>query len=450
MTCRRLCLLLLCVAVMIAGLAWPAPRVAADESDESNANLGQINAVAVGFDPDVLHYVVPLPDAGVLPPDVPIPIEAEPEEHGAQIRAGFLAESTFTSWFGAGHFEAFYTFPLVGSRTLTLQVRSEDRTTIKTYTFQFWRPDLQPAGPHPFPPTGLRLAPDPQPDPQRDTLVATWTAPDDSLTARVTGYEVRYKTVDAPDAAASVAGDPTTGWVTTRVGTTPRAILDAPWAFGREYHATVRALSAVGASLWSTQAQGAPRVPRGGPAATPLTLLSASRTSVTEGGTVTITARLASAAASAVTIPLGVEGTAGAGDYSLSSPGIAIGAGQRSGSVTLTITDDTEVEGAEILYITPDIGQVRNAAAPDSNAVVYQVASLRITIAASDQPTTTTTSSESDSPPPYHSDPDLAELQKRIVRCAESIKTTVDQYVAGTATAEQVRAARAASAACQS
>ena len=178
-------------------------------------------------------------------------------------------------------------------------------------------------------------------------------------------------------------------------------------------------------------------------------LLSASRTSVSEGGTVTITARLARNAESAVTIPLAVEGTAGAGDYSPSSTSIAIGAGQRSGSVTLTITDDTEVEGAEILNITPDIGPVRNAAVPDSNAVAYQVATLRITIAASDQPTTTTTSSESDSPPPYHSDPYLAELQKRIVRCAKSIADTVNKYLTGTATNEEVMAARAASSECE-
>ena len=300
----------------------------------------------------------------------------------------------------------------------------------------------------PAAPTGLTVSP----GPRADTIAAAWTAPDDSLTARVTGYEVRYKELHAPNADATVAGDPTTGWVTEQVGTTPRATLDAPWNVDREYHGQVRALSASGPGPWSAQAQGAPKAPPGGPAATPLRLLSASRTSVSEGATVTITARLARNAESAVTIPLGVEGTAGAGDYSPSSPSIAIAQGQRSGRVTLTITDDTTVEGAEILYITPDIGAVRNAAVPGSSAVVYQVTALRITIAASDQPTTTTTttSSESDSPPPYHSDPDLAELQKRIVRCAESIKTTVDQYVAGTATAEQVRAARAASAACQS
>ena len=298
----------------------------------------------------------------------------------------------------------------------------------------------------PAAPTGLSFSP----GPRADTIAAAWTAPDDTLTARVTGYEVRYKELHAPNADATVAGDPTTGWVTEQVGTTPRATLDAEYALRRNYHGQVRALSASGPGPWSAQAQGAPKDPPGGPAATPLRLLSASRTSVSEGATVTITARLASAATSAVTIPLGVEGTAGTGDYSPSSPSIAIGAGQRSGSVTLTITDDSEVEGAEILYITPDIGPVRNDAVPGSSAVAYQVASLRIDIAASDQPAPTTTSSESDSPPPVHSDPYLAELQKRIVRCAESIKTTVDQYVAGTATAEQVRAARAASAACQS
>ena len=302
-------------------------------------------------------------------------------------------------------------------------------------------------GAPPAAPTGLSLAP----GTRADTIAAVWTAPDDTLTALVTGYEVRYKELHARNAAATVAGDPTTGWVTTQVGTTPRATLDAPWNVDRRYHGTVRALSASGASPWSGQAQGAPKDPPAGPAATPLRLLSASRTSVTEGGTVTITARLAGAAAAAVNIPLGVEGTAGAGDYSLSSPGIAIAQGQRSGSVTLTITDDTTVEGAEILYITPDIGPVRNDAVPGSSAVAYQVTALRINIAASDQPTTTTTSSESDSPPPFHSDPYLAELQRRIVACAQSsaMKTAIDNYVKGTGTDADIAAARASTPACQ-
>ncbi|WP_419907703.1 hypothetical protein [Candidatus Poriferisodalis sp.] len=234
----------------------------------------------------------------------------------------------------------------------------------------------------PAAPTGLSLAP----GPRADTIAAAWTAPDTMSTARVTGYEVRYKEVHAPNAAAAVAGDPLTGWVTVRVGTTPRAILDAEYALRREYYGQVRALSASGASPWSAQAQGAPKDPPGGPAATPLRLLSASRTSVTEGATVTVTARLRVAVESAVSIPLVVEGTAGAGDYTLSSPAVAIAAGQRSGSVTLTVVDDSDAEGAEIIYITPDIGAVRNEAVPDSGAVAYQVAALRIDIAASDQP----------------------------------------------------------------
>ena len=295
----------------------------------------------------------------------------------------------------------------------------------------------------PVAPTGLSLAP----GPRADTLAAAWTAPDDSLTARVTGYEVRHKEFYA------------TGWETTQVGTTPRATLDAHYVRDIRYSGQVRALSAAGASPWSAQAQGAPKAPPGGPAATPLNLLSASRTSVTEGGTVTITARLAGAAAAAVTIPLVVEGTAGTGDYSLSSPGIAIAQGQRSGSVTLTITDDSHVEGAEILYITPDIRTPRgnsntnngsiNEAVPGSSAVAYQVTALRINIAASDQPTTT--GSEPASAPPYHSDPYLAELQRRIVACAQSqaMRTAIDNYVKGTGSDAEIATARANTPACQ-
>ncbi len=301
-------------------------------------------------------------------------------------------------------------------------------------------------GAPPAAPTALTFSP----GPRTDTIAAAWTAPDDSLTARITGYEVRYKALHARNAAASVAGDPTTGWVTTQVGTTPRATLDASYALRRQYHGTVRALSAAGVSPWSTQAQGSPKAPPGGPAATPLNLLSASATSVSEGGTVTITARLARNAESDAYINLSTAGSTAQGtDYSLSTSTITIPAGQRSGTATLTITDDSAVEGAESIVITPDFGNVHatRAALPRSGVLAYQLASLRIDIAASDQPTPT--SSESASPPPHHSDPYLAELQERIIRCAASIKTTVDQYVAGTATAEQVRAARAASAACQ-
>ena len=298
----------------------------------------------------------------------------------------------------------------------------------------------------PAAPTGLSLSP----GPRADTIAAAWTAPDTTSTARVTGYEVRYKEVHARNAAAAVAGDPLTGWVTVRVGTTPRAILDAEYALRRNYYGQVRALSASGPGPWSAQAQGAPKDPPGGPAATPLRLLSASRTSVSEGATVTITARLGSAAASDVSVPLVVEGTASAGDYSLSSSAIAIAAGQRSGSVTLTIVDDSDAEGAEIIYITPDIGAVRNEAVPDSSAVAYQVAALRITIAASDQPTS---SGQSVSPPPnqYHSDPYLAELQRRIVACAQSqaMRTAIDNYVNGTGSDAEIAQARASTPACQ-
>ncbi len=297
----------------------------------------------------------------------------------------------------------------------------------------------------PAKPTGLTLAP----GSRADTLAAAWTAPDDSLTARVTGYEVRYKGLHAPNTDASVAGNPNTGWVTKRVGTTPRTTLAVQWD-NRELLGGVRALSAAGASPWSTEARGTPKEPAAGPAATPLRLLSASRTSVTEGATVTITARLARNAAAAVTIPLSVGGTAAAGDYSLSSPGIAIAQGQRSGSVTLTITDDSEAEGAETLHITPDIGPVRNAAVPSGSAAVYQVATLQINIAASDQPTS---NGQSASPPPnqYHSDPYLAELQRRIVACAQSsaMKTAIDNYVNGTGSDAEIATARANTPACQ-
>ena len=322
-------------------------------------------------------------------------------------------------------------------------------------------------GAPPAAPTGLSFAP----GPRTDTLAAAWTAPDDSVTARVTGYEVRYKELHARNADASVAGDPTTGWVTTQVGTTPRATLDASYALRRQYHGTVRALSASGASPWSTQAQGAPKDPPGGPAATPLRLLSASRTSVTEGDApITITARLAQPAPTGgVVIPISHEQMHGKAppyglglaklatacddpnnaekDYTFAPAAITIAEGQRTGQATLTVCDDNVEDTNEYIYLHP--GRVPNEAYPISGSGVYQITSLRITILNDETGTGGNGGTgESASPPPYHSDPYLAALQESIARCAASIAGTVDQYVAGTATAADVMAARAASSAC--
>ena len=329
-------------------------------------------------------------------------------------------------------------------------------------------------------PTGLTVSP----GPRADTIAAAWTAPDTALTARVTGYEVRYKGIYAPNAEASTADDPTTGWVTKRVGTTPRATLNAVWTpggarenngatyAGSPFVVQVRSLSASDPGAWSAQAQGSPKPPPGGPAATPLQILSASRTSVREGDApITITARLAQPAPTGgVVIPISHEQMHGKTpphglglamlaaacddpnnaekDYTFAPASITIAEGQRTGTATLTVCDDNVEDTNEYIYLHP--GRVPNEAYPASGSGVYQLRSLRITILNDETGTDGNGGTgESASPPPHHSDPYLAELQERIIRCAASIKTTVDQYVAGTATAEQVRAARAASAACQ-
>ena len=242
-------------------------------------------------------------------------------------------------------------------------------------------------------------------------LSLRWTAPGDPPAAAVTGYEVSYRHSSAPTRAATVAGDPATGWVTKRVGRTTSTAVSG-LAENNAYYVRVRALNRHGAGPWSrTVLETVGAAPER--AAAPLRLLSASRTSVTEGATVTVTIRLARNAGSDLAIPLVVEGTAGAGDYTLSSSTIAVAAGQRSGSVTLTVVDDSDAEGAEFLYITPDIRTARgnsntangaiNEVVPDSGAAAYQVASVRIDIAASDQPPAAAPTTPAGDPPPVGS-----------------------------------------------
>ena len=82
-----------------------------------------------------------------------------------------------------------------------------------------------------------------------------------------------------------------------------------------------------------------------------VTLAVSSNGSVTEGGTLTLTVTLASAAPASVTIPLtATNGTASAADYSLPA-GVTVGSGASSGSVTLTAVDDDLDEPSETLSV---------------------------------------------------------------------------------------------------
>jgi Dockerin type I domain/Calx-beta domain/Planctomycete extracellular len=71
-----------------------------------------------------------------------------------------------------------------------------------------------------------------------------------------------------------------------------------------------------------------------------------------EAGTFTVTAQLSAAAASDVTLPFTVSGTADSGDYTVATTSITIAAGQTSGNITVNVTDDTVDEPDETVVIT--------------------------------------------------------------------------------------------------
>ena len=298
----------------------------------------------------------------------------------------------------------------VGSAQLSGAVRSS-KSLRWSNTGLSWsagdRVRLRLIGAPPAAPTGLSVGP----GNSTDTIAAAWTAPDDTLTARITGYEVRYKGIYARNAEASTAGDPNTGWVTKRLGRSTRTTLNAVWTPGgtkvngmwpgSPFVVQVRSLSASGPSAWSAQVQGSPKPPPGGTAATPLQILSGSRTSVREGDApITITARLAQPAPTGgVVIPISHEQMHGKTpphglelaklatacddpnnaekDYTFAPAEITIAEGQRTGQATLTVCDDNVEDTNEYIYLHP--GNIPNEAYPSGDAT-YQIQSLRITI----------------------------------------------------------------------
>ena len=240
----------------------------------------------------------------------------------------------------------------------------------------------------------LRLLPGPPGKPmdlssdgRGDTsFIVTWTAPDTATTASVTGYEVDYKLTAAPD-EASPDNDPAFGWVTKRVGRSASATISGLAAGAGEYHVRVRALSRSGPGPWSDVIRAAP-----GPAALTGTLpelkirmLSASRTTVTEGasgqGTVTVTARCAH-------VPpcdpfhLSLSGTATKGsDYTISSEIVRFPEGQRTATVTITIINDAVDDSGETIHVKP--AGIPTAGIPiDREYVIYphSVEGITITI----------------------------------------------------------------------
>ena len=236
-------------------------------------------------------------------------------------------------------------------------------------------------------------------------IAATWHAPlADTFKAAATGYEVAYRQLDIDGTTA--VGD----WVSRNVGRSTRATisgLDGLYT----YQVRVRALSRSGPGPWNkplykdyeVAAPGA--TPLTGEA-TPLRILSASRTTVREGdAAITITARLArNAEADRVihiwhgsnhglgadkvqpgltlaTVAAACEPVSPDKDYTLSPASITIPAGQRTGTATLTVCDDTTEDSGEYISLRPDIVPAAIPEAfPTSSSDAYQVESLQITI----------------------------------------------------------------------
>lgn len=79
---------------------------------------------------------------------------------------------------------------------------------------------------------------------------------------------------------------------------------------------------------------------------------SASQTSPSEGGTMTVTATLSSVSSVDVTVPFTVSGSASASDYTITSSPIIIPAGQTTGTATITIIGDDIQESNETVILT--------------------------------------------------------------------------------------------------
>lgn len=86
-----------------------------------------------------------------------------------------------------------------------------------------------------------------------------------------------------------------------------------------------------------------------------------SQASLTESGTLTVTARLSAASSEDVTVPFSVSGTASAGDYTITASPITIPAGETTGTAAITITTDSIAEPEETVILT--MGTPTNATA---------------------------------------------------------------------------------------
>ena len=208
----------------------------------------------------------------------------------------------------------------VGSNAITVRVTAEDTTTTKDYTVTITRAAAQVSNV----PTGLTLTAG------DGELQAAWTAPTGVDVAR---YEVQIKLKSAanwPNTDTDVTGTNHTFTGLTNDST---------------YQVRVRTVETgeQTPSDWTTPAEGTPRAQ----AADPTVTLSASPNPVTEGSSVTVTARLSAAASSQVTIPVTVStsgsNTAELGDVNgTTSINISISSGQTTGTGTITTAQDAD------------------------------------------------------------------------------------------------------------
>ena len=173
-------------------------------------------------------------------------------------------------------------------------------------------------------------------------LDLSWNAP----AGTVTGYDVHYTSAAAStvaDDAAAGGNDPSVAWVDADHGGTAASHAITGLTNGTAYRVRVRAVNDAAPGAWA-HGTDTPRAPPPRPPATPTVMLSASPNPVDEGDAVTVTATLASALGSDVTIPLTITpGTAEAGDHGTLAS-IVIDAGSTTGAGTVTTAQDADAD----------------------------------------------------------------------------------------------------------
>ena len=191
-----------------------------------------------------------------------------------------------------------------------------------------------------------------------DSLTVTWGA-----AARAASYDVEYQETGA------------SSWSSAAADHTGTSIGISGVDSAKSYTMRVKAKNAGGASDWTTSAS----VSRPVPSTASVSLSAPS--SVAEGATVTVTATLSQALSADVTIPVTLTaGSAEAGDYGTLT-GIAITAGQTTGTGSVTTTDDTGDNDDETFTVSLDTANL------PSSVTAGSPTSATVTITDDDPPT---------------------------------------------------------------